>query len=265
MQAVEYNNQIIELTRINSYEEYINNIVICIEKSCSVILEHLLARVDFLNYRTQMINDNKIYNGTFIKSYLIDQSIKCGDLRSLIIFINFFGIDKNIPSCGFVRELKFDERRNKVINKETDVEYLLDSDHLHLFDERIDIRYLYKGVKHFSYVKELFERQIRRKMNDYEIAKLKYTSKRYKEFIDEVYPFVIKDIKQNEDKPITFEDCRELLYEYLDRYPTNLETNKLWDATLESDWENDSTEEYSSDEEYIEDELSNELDLMTIE
>jgi len=76
---------------------------------------------------------------------------------------------------------------------------------------------------------------MKRSLTDNELHRLVIKCNSYSIFYKFQFPGVIIDIKQNEEKPESKEDCWILLNEYLGREPSTHEVNIFWDHVVSLD------------------------------
>lgn len=86
---------------------------------------------------------------------------------------------------------------------------------------------------------------LNRVLTDKEYLEFSNFVRDYTNFIDNIFDNVIYDIKYNEERPEYKEDCIDILYEYLGRFPNTFEVEILWNS--EGKWydDNDSVDSIS--------------------
>lgn len=81
----------------------------------------------------------------------------------------------------------------------------------------------------FNNLLEAFKRSGIKHIKEEELKMIKRFAIDYYYFIENDYDEIIEDICNAHDVRDSKNDCVEILYDYLDRYPTRWETDMLWD------------------------------------
>lgn len=239
-------NAKIIIEHIKSQKDYETVLIRSINYKSKIILKNVIVEPKLENLRESLRKDNSFRTGErleTIKERLINSSLQSEDAFILELICELFLLKntvipkyKNLSEIRYIPEYYDDD----FINTNTNVYYLTDNKNIVHFENVItsirNVFYIGKQLVFKDTDTSLFKNILDKfDISDVEhgeqVDVLKQFCINYYNFIKNEFDHVINDIKNNEEKPESKNDCWGLLYEYLDRDPSSWEIDILWDNT----------------------------------
>lgn len=236
----------IVIENILTLEDFKVVITKCINYTNKIILKCVVQYEPFSKFIKRIQQESDIH----YKKRIINEVLESNDTDIFDCISSVFDIKDIIPESSKLSDISFvpDRYDEDFINVKTNINYLTDiQQNVRHFEEYIaDFRSVYnagcdlvlqfecqestyESKDAFNNLLEAFKRSGIKHIKEEELKMIKRFAIDYYYFIENDYDEIIEDICNAHDVRDSKNDCVEILYDYLDRYPTRWETDMLWD------------------------------------